>query len=422
MDLSSTNIVLDKNWNARLIDFGLGREMNEGQSWVTQTTKFGKKGYWPTANCSKLRVHEDYYNFGVVIRELLTGVAPFIYEDNQLRKSSEMIIEMQLQKNIWTDLKEASSLIKLSTKCLKSREDKNVSSADIVKEIKKMFQDQYSTRSTSNTSTCDLCIVNPSVDGKRAPPHQCSERVNVCTSCMRNSHVNPIRCPTCNETVFPKIGHTYAAVLIAGNDDENEGLAKSFRSDVLALKDVLSSKCPCVIGIRDENIKLIAPSSPGKADKLNLQVHEAFRSLESKQNLGTLLVYFTGHYFPDKGFTLGGPDDVLTLTEIQDEIRNIYTQWGETARILMFLDCCEAPYVPNISKHYVKMIQINACRPDEKCFQSVSGSKFRIFFCQALTRRAFNKKCYNFNLSSSETECEDCVMSEEIITVQQLQT
>ncbi|XP_060579698.1 uncharacterized protein LOC132736561, partial [Ruditapes philippinarum] len=70
MDITSSNIVLDEHFNARLIDFGLAREMNEYQTKVTltQSKPHGTPGYTrsKTSTSKKyLTVYDDYYNFGV---------------------------------------------------------------------------------------------------------------------------------------------------------------------------------------------------------------------------------------------------------------------------------------------------------------------------------------------------------------------
>ncbi|XP_052236069.1 uncharacterized protein LOC127847888 [Dreissena polymorpha] len=75
MDIKSKNIVLDSKFNARLIDFGLSRELKEGdESLAVTALPLGTKGYYPTMQHNMLTKQHDYHNFGVVILELITGL------------------------------------------------------------------------------------------------------------------------------------------------------------------------------------------------------------------------------------------------------------------------------------------------------------------------------------------------------------
>ncbi|KAH3836302.1 hypothetical protein DPMN_109672 [Dreissena polymorpha] len=66
MDIKSKNILLDSQFNARLIDFGLARELKEGCSSATMTAVFcGTDGYFPTVKHDQLTREHDYHNFGV---------------------------------------------------------------------------------------------------------------------------------------------------------------------------------------------------------------------------------------------------------------------------------------------------------------------------------------------------------------------
>jgi serine/threonine protein kinase len=65
VDISSNNVVLDKFWNARLIDFGLACELKENQKSKTCTRQYGKDGYCYSSNISKWRTDNDYHNYGV---------------------------------------------------------------------------------------------------------------------------------------------------------------------------------------------------------------------------------------------------------------------------------------------------------------------------------------------------------------------
>ncbi|WAR01904.1 Y1677-like protein, partial [Mya arenaria] len=67
MDIKSLNIVLDLNNNARLIDFGLAREMKEPNAKLLMTASpvDGTVGYFPTTTFQGLTKFHDYHNFGV---------------------------------------------------------------------------------------------------------------------------------------------------------------------------------------------------------------------------------------------------------------------------------------------------------------------------------------------------------------------
>ncbi|XP_052217060.1 uncharacterized protein LOC127834928 [Dreissena polymorpha] len=77
MDIKSKNVVLDAKFNARLIDFGLARELKEGDEKLLLTAlPVGTPGYFPTVRHNLLTKQHDFHNFGVVLRELLTGLEP----------------------------------------------------------------------------------------------------------------------------------------------------------------------------------------------------------------------------------------------------------------------------------------------------------------------------------------------------------
>jgi len=67
MDIKTLNIVLDTKYNARLIDFGLAREMSQSDETHMKTDNpvMGTKGYLPTVNFKYMSVGHDYHNFGV---------------------------------------------------------------------------------------------------------------------------------------------------------------------------------------------------------------------------------------------------------------------------------------------------------------------------------------------------------------------
>ncbi|KAJ7555761.1 hypothetical protein O6H91_05G053800 [Diphasiastrum complanatum] len=76
-DMKASNILLDKNFEPRLTDFGLARVLGAQDSHVS-TVVAGTLGYVPPEYCQTWRatVKGDVYSFGVVLLELITGRRP----------------------------------------------------------------------------------------------------------------------------------------------------------------------------------------------------------------------------------------------------------------------------------------------------------------------------------------------------------
>lgn len=73
--MKSSNILLDKEFNARLSDFGLAKLGPVGDNTHVSTRVVGTYGYCAPeyAMSGKLTVKSDIYSFGVVLLELVTG-------------------------------------------------------------------------------------------------------------------------------------------------------------------------------------------------------------------------------------------------------------------------------------------------------------------------------------------------------------
>ncbi|KQJ99818.1 probable serine/threonine-protein kinase At1g01540 [Brachypodium distachyon] len=79
-DVKSSNILLDKHWNAKLSDFGLAKLLGSERSYVT-TRVMGTFGYVAPeyAGTGMLNETSDVYSFGILIMEIICGRVPVDY-------------------------------------------------------------------------------------------------------------------------------------------------------------------------------------------------------------------------------------------------------------------------------------------------------------------------------------------------------
>ncbi|KAF6143977.1 hypothetical protein GIB67_017585 [Kingdonia uniflora] len=79
-DVKSSNILLDKQWNPKVSDFGLAKLLGSESSYVT-TRVMGTFGYVSPeyASTGMLNERSDVYSFGILIMEIISGRNPVDY-------------------------------------------------------------------------------------------------------------------------------------------------------------------------------------------------------------------------------------------------------------------------------------------------------------------------------------------------------
>ncbi|KAL6338914.1 hypothetical protein AAG906_024065 [Vitis piasezkii] len=79
-DIKSSNILLDKQWNPKVSDFGLAKLLGSEHSYVT-TRVMGTFGYVAPeyASTGMLNERSDVYSFGILIMEIISGRNPVDY-------------------------------------------------------------------------------------------------------------------------------------------------------------------------------------------------------------------------------------------------------------------------------------------------------------------------------------------------------
>ncbi|KAJ7966601.1 Protein kinase family protein [Quillaja saponaria] len=79
-DIKSSNILLDKQWNPKVSDFGLAKLLGSERTYVT-TRVMGTFGYVAPeyASTGMLNERSDIYSFGILIMEIISGRNPVDY-------------------------------------------------------------------------------------------------------------------------------------------------------------------------------------------------------------------------------------------------------------------------------------------------------------------------------------------------------
>ncbi len=132
-DIKSANILLSDNLTPKIGDFGLAKSLtSSNQTSALTSTIFGTSAYMaPEAFRGDISPKMDIFSFGVIILELLTGLAPYDEtreEGNDIKTYLDEIVDDEDDgdgispfidpKAKGVDYAESTSIYKLAIKCL----------------------------------------------------------------------------------------------------------------------------------------------------------------------------------------------------------------------------------------------------------------------------------------------------------------
>ncbi|CAL9058701.1 unnamed protein product, partial [Musa banksii] len=148
-DIKSSNILLDRNMEARVSDFGLATLMHTDQTHVS-TIVAGTFGYLAPEyfDTGRATTKGDVYSFGVVLLELLTGKRPtdesFIEEGTKLVTWVKDVVKDERQEQAVDSTlscfptEEVKEAFRIAEKCLESDPSKRPAMAEVLKMLEQI--------------------------------------------------------------------------------------------------------------------------------------------------------------------------------------------------------------------------------------------------------------------------------------------
>ncbi|KAI6673366.1 hypothetical protein NL676_001272 [Syzygium grande] len=166
-DIKSTNILLDENLTAKVADFGLCKQLSDGEKGHVSTQVKGTLGYLDPEYymTQQLTEKSDVYSFGVVMLELITARQP-IEKGKYIVREVHMAIDAKddeyygLGEKMDPSIRNSGYLVgfsvflELAMRCVEESALDRPTMSEVVKTIESILQhDRINTNSTSASSS-----------------------------------------------------------------------------------------------------------------------------------------------------------------------------------------------------------------------------------------------------------------------------
>ncbi|KAJ3695095.1 hypothetical protein LUZ60_000472 [Juncus effusus] len=151
-DVKSSNILLGKNFEAKISDFGLSKTVEDQDTGLPTLSFCGTPGYIDPElqmNMTPLNEKSDVYSFGVVLLEIVTGQPPVLaraenihivqYVREKLQKGNiDEIADLRFQKEF--DSKSMWKVVDVALRCTSESSDQRPIMAEVVGELKESLE------------------------------------------------------------------------------------------------------------------------------------------------------------------------------------------------------------------------------------------------------------------------------------------
>ncbi|XP_077979683.1 uncharacterized protein LOC144435020 isoform X2 [Glandiceps talaboti] len=354
LDVKPGNILLDDNFNARLGDVGLSKELDIGKSYASVTACHpGTPGYQDPAMFDewKQRPYNDLFSLGIVMLCLLTCMPAFLETERkplhiELRnkrcfKDCMKLLE-EANKDVWPVEDEVEKIFSINfadliCQCVKKNPFKRIEWEKFNNEIKKITVDAECRiyNEPTGDDLCAMCSVQPRVRGLALKSHYCDSSCDkICLQCLIDSDKNPLVCPSHGDAE-PPIGHSDSFAIFIGTKDSDA----DFHPDAKGLYKVFTH--PEIGAIRKENAILMTSKQVSDELKPTSKNILAQLSIMEERMRGaheaSLIFHFSGHGGRQGEILVCGSDDFLQASELKLKLHTMnFTQ------LLIILDCCYA--------------------------------------------------------------------------------